>query len=128
MDETTAMNKDVVLACQGIDYSYGELPVLKEVSLELKKGEYVSVLGQSGTGKTTLFNVLAGLDEPTSGVVHRSATVGYMLQKDMLLPWKRLIDNVSLPFVLGGDKRGAARQKALPFFERFGLKDRKSVV
>ena len=121
MDETTAMNKDVVLACQGIDYSYGELPVLKEVSLELKKGEYVSVLGQSGTGKTTLFNVLAGLDEPTSGVVHRSATVGYMLQKDMLLPWKRLIDNVSLPFVLGGDKRGAARQKALPFFERFGL-------
>ncbi len=112
---------DVVLSCHGIGYAYGDVPVLEDVSLELRQGECVAVLGQSGTGKTTLFNVLAGIDQPTTGEIYRATNVGYMLQKDLLVPWKRLIDNFSLPLLLQGDKQAGARNKARRYFELFGL-------
>lgn len=110
-----------ILTCQQVTKYYGTDPILSQVDLTLYRGELVSILGQSGSGKTTLFNILAGLDLADSGQVTQEAKVGYMLQKDMLLPWKRLLDNVALPLVLAGDKKDQARQKALSYFETFGL-------
>ena len=79
--------------------------------------------------KTTLFHVLAGLTLPEEGkvflegkdVTGKPGKVAYMLQKDMLLAHKKVIDNVSLPLVLQGKSKKEARQKADPFFEEFGL-------
>ncbi|NLB51192.1 MAG: ABC transporter ATP-binding protein [Clostridiaceae bacterium] len=111
----------IVLSGQGIHKSYGQELILYDVNLELGQGELVSILGQSGSGKTTLFNVLTGLDRQEKGTVVRTARIGYMLQKDMLLPWKRLIDNVALPLVLSGTRKKEAREAAASYFEDFGL-------
>ncbi len=117
------MNEDsLVLSCRGLRKYYGQELILHDIDLELHQGELVSILGQSGTGKTTLFNVLTGIDREAEGVITRKSPIGYMLQKDMLLPWKRLIDNVALPLVLAGENQKAAREKAADFLEVFGLK------
>ena len=86
-------------------------------------------MGRSGCGKTTILHALAGLTTPMAGrvllhgedVTDRPGRVSYMLQKDLLLPSRRSIDNVCLPLVLAGAKKGEAREKAAPLFERFGL-------
>jgi ABC-type nitrate/sulfonate/bicarbonate transport system ATPase subunit len=92
-------------------------------------GEVVCLVGRSGCGKTTILHALSGLTRPVSGTVllhGRDITgapghVSYMLQKDLLLPSKRIIDNVCLPLVVGGMSRAEARAKAEPLMERFGL-------
>ncbi|HPX93683.1 MAG TPA: ATP-binding cassette domain-containing protein [Bacillota bacterium] len=117
------MNKsDIVLSCENLEKRYGSQLILYDIDLELRQGELVSILGQSGTGKTTLFNILTGLDPDAGGSIVRGTRIGYMLQKDMLLPWKRLIDNVALPYVLAGQGKQAAREKAAGYFGIFGLK------
>lgn len=113
----------LVLSCRGLKKYYDRQLILYDVDLELRQGELVSILGQSGTGKTTLFNVLTGIDREAEGAVFRGARIGYMLQKDMLLPWKRLIDNLALPLVLAGEGKKAARKKAADYLEVFGLQD-----
>ncbi|MFK3939566.1 ABC transporter ATP-binding protein [Alkalihalobacillus sp. NPDC078783] len=104
--------------------------VLKPVNLQIEKGKFVSVLGPSGCGKSTLFNIIAGLTTPTSGdvlvdgqsILNKSGQVGYMLQKDLLLPWRTIIQNVILGLELKGIKKKDAIQEALPLLERYGLK------
>lgn len=118
-----------VLTCENIKKSFGAKEVLKGVSLELNEGELVSLLGVSGGGKTTLFNVLSGIYMPEEGrvtlrgedITGKPGKISYMLQKDLLLPYKKVIDNVSLPLVLRGMSRGEARQKADGHFASFGL-------
>lgn len=117
-----SVHKPVALEATGLSRRFDEdVPVFEDVSLCVEEGEFVSILGLSGSGKSTLFNILAGLDTPDTGSVHVRGKVGYMLQKDLLLPWKRLIDNIALPFVLEGDGKHAAREKAVPYLARFGL-------
>ena len=87
---------------------------MRDINLELKRGEFAAVLGLSGSGKTTLFNILAGLDQPDLGLVEVNETIGYMMQKDLLLPWKRIIDNISLPLIIRGIARREAEQRVLP--------------
>ncbi|MGN7312327.1 ABC transporter ATP-binding protein [Alkalicoccobacillus gibsonii] len=104
--------------------------VLKPVNLQIEKGKFVSVLGPSGCGKSTLFNIIAGLTTPTSGdvlvdgqsILNKSGQVGYMLQKDLLLPWRTIIQNVILGLELKGIKKKEAIAEALPLLERYGLK------
>ena len=118
-----------LLRAEGIDKSYGAKQVLGGVNLTLREGELVCLLGVSGCGKTTLFNVLSGLERPDSGKVFlngeeitgKPGQVSYMLQKDLLFPYRKVIDNVCLPLILGGMKKKEARQKAEPLFETFGL-------
>lgn len=118
-----------LLRAEHISKSYGSKEVLKDISIHLDQGEIVSLLGISGSGKTTLFHILSGLVTPDTGKVYlrekditsSPGSISYMLQKDLLLPHKKVIDNVSLPLVLGGMKKAQARQKAAPLFAEFGL-------
>ena len=96
------------------------VPALADVSLEVAAGETVAVVGPSGCGKTTLLELVCGLQEPDSGSV-RAAPAVLMPQRDLLLPWLNAIDNAALARRVAGDDRDAARAKAQPLFEHFGL-------
>ncbi|WP_024347027.1 ABC transporter ATP-binding protein [Lacrimispora indolis] len=117
------------LKAEGITKSFDSKTVLKGVSLELKEGELVSLLGVSGGGKTTLFHIIAGLSLPDEGHVYldgeevtgKPGLVSYMLQKDLLLPYRTIVDNVALPLLIKGMKKKEAREKAGEYFKLFGL-------
>lgn len=117
------------LKVSGITFTYEEAPVLEDVNIELHEHELVSILGASGCGKTTLFHVIAGLHKPQQGKVilnGRDITgcpgqISYMMQKDLLLPYRTIEDNVILPLLLKGEKKKEAREKAALYFEEFGL-------
>ena len=107
--------------------------VLDGVDLTVNEGEFVSIIGPSGCGKSTLLNIIAGLDQPDSGIVElsgersgsaegRLGRTGYMQQKDLLLPWRSVLDNTILGLELRGVPRRQAREQALEFTEEFGLK------
>ncbi len=106
------------------------LPVLERVDFSVLEGEFVSVIGPSGCGKSTLLNIIAGLEEPSQGTVEiqgeeaarRLGQVGYMHQKDLLFPWRTVLDNAILGLEVQGVPRGQARTRALALTERFGLK------
>ena len=119
----------VKLKAENVTVTYEKEPVIKNISIELKKGEIVSLIGASGSGKTTFFNAVAGLYEIDEGRIYleneditgKTGKVSYMLQKDLLLPHYTIIDNVSLPLVMKGEKKKSARKKAAQYFELFGL-------
>src|ERR1700729_2022496 len=102
---------------------------LSPVSLTIEQGRFVSLIGPSGCGKSTIFNIGAGLLEPSGGRVlidGADATgtigrVGYMLQKDLLLPWRTVLDNVILGMEIQGVPLRTARERALPLLHRYGL-------
>mgnify|MGYP002508008333 FL=1 len=118
-----------ILSVKNITKSFGENRIIEDVSLTLNKGELVSLLGVSGAGKTTLFNCISGIDKADSGQIilqgedisGKPGQISYMLQKDLLLPYKKIVDNVSLPLVLSGKKKTAARGCALAHFAEFGI-------
>lgn len=123
-------NSVPALAAEGLMLSWdGEALVTEGIDLTVMPGEVCCLVGRSGCGKTTILHALAGLTTPVSGrvllhgedVTGRPGRVSYMLQKDLLLPSRRIIDNVCLPLVLGGMRRSDARAKAEPLFERFDL-------
>ncbi|HZU14413.1 MAG TPA: ABC transporter ATP-binding protein [Chloroflexota bacterium] len=105
------------------------LPVLCGVSVAAPPGGFVAVLGPSGSGKSTLLSIMAGLDRPDAGrvvvdgrdVTGRLGLAGYMPQRDLLLPWRRTLDNVALGPELSGMSRADARRLAASHFPRFGL-------
>ena len=117
------------LKVEGISKSFDGEPVLADISITLNKGELVSLLGISGGGKTTLFNIIAGLSRPDTGhvlldgedVTGCPGRVSYMLQKDLLLPYRTIEDNVALPLIVKGMKKRKAREAAFPYFRQFGL-------
>ncbi len=127
----------VKLRTEGLSKVYGDrtggedsgVAALDGIDLRVGQGEFVSIVGPSGCGKSTLFNILAGLIQPTSGQVlldERPAekllgVLGYMPQKDLLMPWRSVLDNVTLGLQLAGVGRRQARERALQDFPRFGL-------
>ena len=118
-----------ILKAQNISKSFGEKQVLSDVNITLNKGEIVSLLGVSGAGKTTLFNILSGIYKADTGNVYlngeditgKPGKVSYMLQKDLLFPYRKVIDNVCLPLIINGAKKKEAREKALPLFKVFDI-------
>ena len=118
-----------VLEVKGVSKSFDGEEIIRNISLELKEGEIVSLLGVSGGGKTTLFNIIAGLSTPDAGNIYlegqentgKPGNISYMLQKDLLLPYRTLVDNVALPLTIRGMKKSEAREKAAGYFEEFGL-------
>lgn len=124
---------------ENVSKSFGDKKVLESVSLTLEEGEIVCILGASGVGKSTLFHIISGLLMPDEGrvlldgedVTGKPGKISYMLQKDMMLPYKTVLDNVALPLIIkkmsGEGKIGpwrrtrTAREKAAAYFEEFGL-------
>jgi ABC-type nitrate/sulfonate/bicarbonate transport system ATPase subunit len=107
----------------------GVFHALDHVNLAVPQGRFVSLIGPSGCGKSTIFNIVAGLQEPSEGRVLIDGVdatgtigrVGYMLQKDLLLPWRTLTDNIILGMEIQGVKLAEARARALPLLRRCGL-------
>lgn len=119
----------VLLKAEHITKKYSGRTIIKDINIELHKGELISLLGVSGSGKTTLFHVLSGLTTPEEGrvllngedITSRPGQISYMLQKDLLFPHKKIIDNTALPLVLHGMSKNEARKKAQMYFKDFGL-------
>ena len=120
---------ETIFCCEHITKCYEGSAVVDDISLELPEEGFISLLGPSGVGKTTLFNVLAGVEKPEAGKVflHGEDITGaygrgsYMLQKDLLLEYRTVLDNVILPLLLRGQKKKQAREYAAAFFPQFGL-------
>jgi len=118
----------IALAGLGHRFDNG-LVALREVDLAVAPGEFVSIVGPSGCGKSTILRILAGVLAPSAGQVSidgvdvrgRPGSAAYMAQKDLLLPWRRAIDNAVLGSELDRTDEAAARERALAWFERFGL-------
>ena len=118
-----------VLKVDKVSKSFDGEEIIRNISLELHEGEIVSLLGVSGGGKTTLFNIISGLSIPDDGAVYlngenitgKPGNVSYMLQKDLLLPYRTIADNVALPLIIRGMKKAEARKKAASYFGEFGL-------
>jgi NitT/TauT family transport system ATP-binding protein len=107
----------------------GEVRVLDDLSFDIHSRDFVSIIGPSGCGKTTIFNIIAGLIEPDSGALlyhgeeieSLRGRVGYMMQKDLLFPWRTVLGNVLLGLETRGVDRSAAEHKARDYLKRFGL-------
>jgi ABC-type nitrate/sulfonate/bicarbonate transport system ATPase subunit len=105
------------------------IQALDDLSFEVHPGEFVTIIGPSGSGKSTIFNLIVGLLDPDEGEIcidgeickKRSGRVGYMPQRDLLLPWRSVLDNVILPQELLGIPAESARSKAEQLLPLFGL-------
>ena len=119
---------------RGIHHSFRDesgrpLPVLDGLDLVAQENQFVAIVGPTGSGKSTLFHILAGLLNPTSGAVLLDGDditgspghVAYMMQKDLLLAWRRVVDNVALGPELAGERRAVARERARALMPLFGL-------
>lgn len=117
------------LETKHVSKSFDEKKIIEDVSITLNEGEIVSLLGVSGAGKTTLFNIISGLILPDEGevclegqeITGKAGYISYMLQKDLLLPYKTIEENVALPLMIKGQKKKAALEKARAGFIEFGL-------
>ena len=117
------------LEVKHISKTFEDGPVLDDISITLHRGELVCLLGVSGGGKSTLFNIISGLLEPDCGqvlldgedVTGKPGRISYMLQKDLLLPYRTVEDNVALPLLLRGVEKAEARKQASALFGEFGL-------
>lgn len=132
MREAIGLSNSSMLSIHDLTYSFaGDRPIFQKISLDLNPGEFVSVIGASGSGKSTLFKLITGLLKPDEGEIRianvisngRKGTVGYMPQKDLLLPWRTVLDNVLLPLeVTKGDKKRKVPE-VRAWLSRFGLAD-----
>jgi putative hydroxymethylpyrimidine transport system ATP-binding protein len=122
-----------MLSIKDLSYRFsaaeGTNPIFEDLSLQVKKGEFVSLIGASGSGKSTLFRLITGLLEPSQGEIgiagdlapNRLGKVGYMPQKDLLLPWRTVIDNILLPLELSKENKAEKKAEAQEWLSRFGL-------
>jgi ABC-type nitrate/sulfonate/bicarbonate transport system ATPase subunit len=119
----------VKLVAERVTCRFGETLALSEASLQVAEGEFVSIVGPSGCGKSTLFNVISGLLWPTDGrvlldglaITGETGHVGYMLQKDLLVPWRTVVGNIVLGAALtrGATANDGVEARALAV--RYGL-------
>ncbi len=134
MDARTGVDA-LKLSVQGVTKTYQDrrkiVEALSPIDLAVAQGEFVTMIGPSGCGKSTLFNIIAGVDEPTSGTVaidgnaksKRAGLSGYMPQQPLLLPWRTVEENVLLGLDVRRVPRKQAQQDALELLKRFGLAD-----
>jgi lipoprotein-releasing system ATP-binding protein len=134
-----------ILGCEGLYKTYRDgvlsVEVLKGVSLSVREGESVAVVGSSGSGKSTLLHCLGGLDRPTSGSVNllghavfsvpestrnrlRNQSLGFVYQFHHLLPELTSLENVAMPLLIGGLKAHEARERAQEWLNAIGMQER----
>src|SRR4029077_3405449 len=129
-----ATGSEPLLDVRSVSLSYrdttgGTLEVLRDVSLHVNASEFVPLIGPSGSGKTTLLSLIAGLEAPISGEIAlrgepnapRLSHVGYMPQRDLLLPWRSALDNAAAGLEVRGVSKAEARARAQALFQQFGL-------
>lgn len=117
------------LRLDGIRKDFGATEVLDGISLSVREGEFVSILGPSGAGKSTIFQLLTGAIQPDGGTISLNGVAlqpqnghfAFMPQRDALMPWRRILDNVTLGLEVQGMSRKAARAKVMPLLVEFGL-------
>ena len=118
------------LEARNVTYSYdNKVNVIENIQLTVGEGEIVCLLGVSGGGKTTLFNVISGLNRPQQGeilldgenITGIPGKISYMLQKDLLLPYRTIEANAALPLIIRGVNKKEALAKVNPYFAEFGL-------
>jgi NitT/TauT family transport system ATP-binding protein len=118
------------ISLSSINVTFPGQPALDDLSFEIPRGQFVSIVGPTGCGKSSILNVVAGLLKPTAGQVfsrgNRLASINrdaaYMFQQDALLPWKTCLENVLLGPVLRGTARFQATKEARLWLERVGLR------
>ena len=121
----------VRLKVANVSKTLEDVHTLDNLTIELHDKEFVVIVGPSGCGKSTLLNIVAGLLKPDQGSVYidgkdwtgLTGRVSYMQQKDLLLPWKNILDNVSIPLVLKGINKKEARETAWQYLQDFNLQD-----
>jgi len=128
-DDISVSSRSSSITVEEVSKYFDELHALDFVSLTAGDGEFVSLVGPSGCGKSTLFNIIAGLLIPDSGrvligdddVTGSTGHVGYMLQRDLLLPWRTVLDNVVLGLEVQGIPKRRSYPQARELLARFGL-------
>lgn len=130
-----------MIEVKNIEKSFGNLQVLKDVNLQVEKGEIVSIIGPSGAGKTTLLQIIGTLDKPDSGTIvidgidvatlnekqlseFRNKHIGFIFQFHQLLPEFTAIENVMMPALISGSSFAEARERALDLLRELGLEER----
>ncbi|NQT93054.1 MAG: ABC transporter ATP-binding protein [Lentisphaerae bacterium] len=142
---TSVEDDDVVIRAIDVKRYYGEgdtvTRALDGITLDVRRGEYISIMGPSGSGKSTLFNMIGGIDAPTEGMVFideidvaqldsfelawmRCHKIGYIFQSYNILPVLTALENVTLPMIFAGLTPDAAREKAADILNKVGLGDR----
>lgn len=117
------------LSLSKLTLTFEDTPILDGVDLHVDQGEFVSILGPSGCGKSTLFRLLTGALRSDEGeirlgdtaLIDKAQTFAFMPQRDALLPWSSIIDNITLGLEVQGMARRDARAKVLPLLPAFGL-------
>lgn len=127
------MNK--LLELKDVSFTYqtltDEINAIENLSFSCDEGQFVSIIGPSGCGKTTILSLIAGLLKPASGSISfegkklngRNESLGYMLQKDQLFPWRTIEKNVMLPLEIKGKVTPENKKYATSLLEKYGLKD-----
>ena len=135
-------SNDVIIKADDIKKSYGETHAMRGISLEIKRGEVLAIMGPSGSGKSTLLHTLAGIIKPDSGKVYfsgsridnlndhgrtmlRRTKFGFVFQFSQLVPELTAIDNVAVPLLLNGMPRGEAYHRAEQWLNKVGITDAK---
>lgn len=99
----------------------GELEVLKDINFSLNEGQILTLLGPSGSGKSTILNILTKLLKPTSGDVVINGNIGYMFQKDHLLEWRNIIDNITIGLEIQNNKTKESIEQVEKLLKTYGL-------
>ncbi len=126
---TYPKNNKIKLEIIHFKQNYENMPIIDDISLKLRENEFVTLIGPSGCGKSTIFNMISGLVRIDIGQVFiegkdstgETGKVSYMFQKDLLLPWKKIIDNAALPLRIRGYSKKDSRQRVGKYFKLFGL-------
>ena len=101
----------------------GELEVLKNINFNLMEGQILTILGPSGSGKSTILNILTKLLKPTSGDVIINGKIGYMFQKDNLLEWRNIMDNITIGLEIQKKKTDEAMKRVERLLKTYDLWD-----
>ena len=106
---------------KNISKSFDDMEILRDINIEVNEGELVSILGPSGSGKSTIFNILTNIINSDNGEVKINGNLSNMYQKDMMVPWKKVIDNIGIPLIFKGKNKGEAREEVRKHIDEFGL-------
>lgn len=107
--------------CKTYQAPNGEIEALKNISFDINEGEYISIIGPSGCGKSTLLSIIAGLESKTSGEIFVDGKTGYMLQKDNLLEWRTIYNNVLLGLEIQKNNTLENRKYVENLLKKYGL-------